>query len=86
MGVVSNHWFDRVLLSVLYMLKPSCLTDDQTPFLGTPSLPLKRRRVDTHACSWMRACRRVYLGAALDYKILRYSTVYYIIIQYIILH
>ena len=24
MGVVSNNWFDCVLLSIVYMLKPSC--------------------------------------------------------------
>ena len=24
MGVESNHWFDRVLLSILYMFQPSC--------------------------------------------------------------
>ena len=24
MGVISSHWFDRVLFSVLYMFKPSC--------------------------------------------------------------
>ena len=24
MGIVSNNWFDRGLLSILYMFKPSC--------------------------------------------------------------
>ena len=39
-GVASGNWSDRGLLSTLYMLKPSRLTDDQTPFLGTPLVPL----------------------------------------------
>ena len=41
MGVVSNPWSDRALLSILYMFKPSCLTDVHTPFLGTPLVPLE---------------------------------------------
>ena len=36
MGVGSNNWFDRVLLSVLYMLKPSCPPMFQPPSLGPP--------------------------------------------------
>ena len=35
MGVVSNSWFDRVLLPVVYMFQPLMLTDVQTPFLGS---------------------------------------------------
>ena len=41
MGVVGKNWFDSVLLSILYVFKPSLLTDVQTPFLGTPLVPLK---------------------------------------------
>ena len=37
MRVVSNNWFDSVLLSILHVCKPS--TDVQNPFLGTPLLP-----------------------------------------------
>ena len=40
MGVVSGNWFDRVLLSILYV-ETLMLTDAQTPFLGTPLVPLK---------------------------------------------
>ena len=40
MGVLSDSWFDAALLSVRHMFEPSCLTDDQTPFLGTPLVPL----------------------------------------------
>ena len=40
MGVVSSNSFDRALLSVLYMLKPSCRPMfNQTPFLGTSLVP-----------------------------------------------
>ena len=41
MGVVSNNWFDRVLLPILHMFKPSCRPMLKTPFLGTPLVPLK---------------------------------------------
>ena len=41
MGVVNSSWFDRVLFSVLYMIQNIILTDVQTPFLGTPLVPLK---------------------------------------------
>ena len=37
MGVASNNWFDRVLLSV----QTRMLTDVQTPFPGTPLVPPK---------------------------------------------
>ena len=40
MGVVSNNWFDRALLSIR-CLQTLMLTDVQTPFLGTPSVPLR---------------------------------------------
>ena len=36
MGVVSNSWFYRVLLSIVYMFKALALTDVQTPSLGPP--------------------------------------------------
>ena len=42
MGVVSNNWFDRVLLPILYLFKPLVLTDVQTPFVGTPLVPLRQ--------------------------------------------
>ena len=43
MGVVSDNWLDRVLLSTIYMLKfqTLTLTDVQAHFLGTPLAPLK---------------------------------------------
>ena len=43
MGVVSDSWFDSVLLSTLYMFQTLMLTHAQTPFLGTPLVPLKIR-------------------------------------------
>ena len=36
MGVVRNNRFDRVLLSILYMLKPSCSPMFKPPSLGPP--------------------------------------------------
>ena len=30
-----------IYIHIYYMLKPSCLTNVQTPFLGTPLAPLK---------------------------------------------
>ena len=36
MGVVSNSWFVRVLLSSLHMLKPSCRPMFKPPSLGPP--------------------------------------------------
>ena len=42
MGVVSNKWFDRVLLSIHSLhVQTLMATDAQTPFLGTPLAPLK---------------------------------------------
>ena len=42
MGVVSTNWFDRVLPSPLYMLRKTLKsTDVQSPFLGTPLVPLR---------------------------------------------
>ena len=41
MGVVSSNWCDCIVLSILCMLKPSCLTDEQTPLLGTPLVPCR---------------------------------------------
>ena len=35
MGVISNNWFDGVVLPILYMLKPSC-----RPVFNPPSLVL----------------------------------------------
>ena len=40
MGVVSNNCFDRVLLSILHIFKPSCRPVFEPPILGTPSVPL----------------------------------------------
>ena len=36
LGVVSNSWFDRVCLSMLYMFEPSCRPMFQLPSLGGP--------------------------------------------------
>ena len=36
MGVGSNNWFERALLSTLYMLKPSCWPMFKDPSLGPP--------------------------------------------------
>ena len=36
MGVVSNSWFDRALLSVLCMFRPSCCPMFKPPSLGAP--------------------------------------------------
>ena len=44
MGVVSNDWPDRALLSILYMFKPSCWQMFKPPFLGTPLFPLTLAR------------------------------------------
>ena len=41
MGVVSNSWFDSVLLSI--HVRALMLTDVQTLFLGTPLVPLRAR-------------------------------------------
>ena len=38
MGVVSNNWFDCVILSVLHMIQTLMLTDVQTSFLGETPL------------------------------------------------
>ena len=46
-GVVSDNWFDRVLLSILYMFKPSHRPMLKPPSLGTPQLPLKIRQGGT---------------------------------------
>ena len=68
MGVASNSWFDRVVLSTLYMFKPSCRPILKPPSLGPPYFPLQawdpeelgRRlpseRLDTNLC--LRADRR----------------------------
>ena len=40
MGVVSSNWFDRVLLSVTYTLKPSCPPMFKPPSLGPPQSPV----------------------------------------------
>ena len=42
MGVVSNDWFDRVLLNSLHA-RALMLTDVQTLFLGTPLVPLQTK-------------------------------------------
>ena len=36
MGVVSNNWFDRVLLSILCIFEPSCWPMFQPPSWGPP--------------------------------------------------
>ena len=41
MGVVSDNWFDCVLLSILYMFKPSCWPTFKPPSLGPPQFPLQ---------------------------------------------
>ena len=41
-GVVSDKCFDRVLLSVLCVFKPSCWPMFNPPFLGTPLVTLKQ--------------------------------------------
>ena len=41
-GAVSDNRFDRVLLPICLHLQTLMLTDAQTPFLGTPLVPLKR--------------------------------------------
>ena len=43
MGVVSNNWFDRVLLSISSHVQTLMLIGVQTPFLGTPLVPLTFR-------------------------------------------
>ena len=48
LGVVSNNGSDRLLLSILYRVRALMLTDVQTPFLGTPLLPLKTIVRDLH--------------------------------------
>ena len=40
MGVVSYSWFDRVLLPILYMFKPSCWPVLKPPSLRPPKFPL----------------------------------------------
>ena len=40
MGVVSDNWFGRVSLSILYIVQTLMSTDVQTPVLGTPLVPL----------------------------------------------
>ena len=40
-GVVNKSWLDRVVLNSLYV-QTLMSTDVQTPFLGTPLVPLKR--------------------------------------------
>ena len=37
MGVVNNNWFDHIVLSILYMFKPSCRPMCKPPSLGPPS-------------------------------------------------
>ena len=52
MGVVNNDWCDSVLLNSLHV-QTLMLTDFQTPFLGTPLVPLKRecnRQTDAGVC------------------------------------
>ena len=39
-ALISNSWFDRVGLNYLYV-QTLALTDAQTPFLGTPLVPLR---------------------------------------------
>ena len=41
MGVVSSNRFDCILLSILYMFKPSCRPMLKPPSLGPPEFPLK---------------------------------------------
>ena len=41
MRVVSNHWFDRVLLPILYILRPWRWPMFRPPSLGPPLFPLK---------------------------------------------
>ena len=41
MGVVRNSLFGRVLLSILYMFKPSCRPMFRPPSLGPPQFPLQ---------------------------------------------
>ena len=41
MWVASNSWFDRVSLSIPSHVRTLTLTDVQTPFPGTPLVPLK---------------------------------------------
>ena len=45
MGVVSNSWCDCALLLSLLHVRTLMLTIVQTPFLGTPLVPLKLPRV-----------------------------------------
>ena len=47
MGVVSNKWLDRVLLSILCMFKPSRRPMFKPPSLGPPSGPLKNTCSET---------------------------------------
>ena len=42
-GVASNKWFDRVLLSILYMFRTSRRPMFKPPSLGPPELPSKTR-------------------------------------------
>ena len=41
MGVVSNSCLDRVLLSILYIFKPSCSPMLKPPSLGPPLVHLR---------------------------------------------
>ena len=43
MGIASNNWFDRVLTLNSLHVQTLVLTHVQTPFLGTPLVPLQVR-------------------------------------------
>ena len=68
MGVVSNKWFDSVLLNSLHV-QTLMLTDVRTPFLGTPLVPLLVVKAKTHvryAAHLVSALRRPSLTACDD--------------------
>ena len=48
MGVANRNWFDGVLLSILYMLKPSRRLMFKTPFLGTPLVSLTQIALNSY--------------------------------------
>ena len=69
MGVASNNWFDCALLSNTSHVQTLTLADVQTPFLGTPVVPLKP----------MAPCHQT-LVTTYDYTIIRlyyYTICYY---------
>ena len=55
MGVVSNHWFDCVLIINYLHVQPLVLTDAETPFLGPAATAMAKAR---GAAAWQKRVSR----------------------------